>query len=578
MLDVIGREASCLMHSTSLANGNPIDAAEVVEEKRTEATNFDKSVRSSNRPMGRKPVAKKSPPSAGFNSVMDRMYERTDFFAKRWGELQSLTDSENAQRLAENIRGFCTTVDKKANKKRHELRELVQGFSPQMKTDNTTLKDLRGTPALTVRMIYECAEGVPDDEKCKAAAEFVEEVLREFNHMGLPASIMAGTIQGADLSEVESTALAKYPECLKGPNITAGTIETLVKAGVDINSADERGRTALHFHAVKRNEEAVMALLKNNARLDQRDSEGKTALELATEAEAPAKLLKLLDFVELHIGLGAETAVLSTSQTAMEKRRDVVSFLKHYVRDMKFKIGERVSYFAIRIAIGVEVAENNTSWEALGRPKMIDVILGGSFREDPESAMNFLEVAARKGTAADEELRGHLENYQYPDLCDQSGETAVHKAARNNDVRKLELLDLACANLDLQDFHGTTALFIASQGGHLRAVRCLLEHWANVHLPLHTNATPLYVACQNGHLQVAQVLYSWGADANSQTNDLATPLSIANQMGRAELVKKLLEDDEILDTTTPVLHCGVAPHSCESQNELLYILQPLHKG
>lgn len=48
---------------------------------------------------------------------------------------------------------------------------------------------------------------------------------------------------------------------------------------------------------------------------------------------------------------------------------------------------------------------------------------------------------------------GHLEKYQDPDALDRRevrGETAVHKAARNDDVNKLELLDLACANLDFQ--------------------------------------------------------------------------------------------------------------------------------
>ena len=64
----------------------------------------------------------------------------------------------------------------------------------------------------------------------------------------------------------------------------------------------------------------------------------------------PSRLLGLLDYVELHIGLGGQPIALPTSLLA--EPPDVVSFLKHYVRDMKFKNGERVSYFAIRVAIG----------------------------------------------------------------------------------------------------------------------------------------------------------------------------------------------------------------------------------
>ena len=63
-----------------------------------------------------------------------------------------------------------------------------------------------------------------------------------------------------------------------------------------------------------------------------------------------ARLLKLLDYVELHIGLNGQPIALPTSLLA--EPPDVVSFLKHYVRNMKFKNGERVSYFTIRVAIG----------------------------------------------------------------------------------------------------------------------------------------------------------------------------------------------------------------------------------
>ena len=82
-------------------------------------------------------------------------------------------------------------------------------------------------------------------------------------------------------------ALAKYPECFRAPDIIAEIIRRLAKAGADVNFADTRGRTALHFHAVEGHLEVVRALLENDARLDQRDLEGKTPLDIATEVRAP---------------------------------------------------------------------------------------------------------------------------------------------------------------------------------------------------------------------------------------------------------------------------------------------------
>ena len=82
-------------------------------------------------------------------------------------------------------------------------------------------------------------------------------------------------------------ALAHYPECFRAPDIIPEIIRRLAKAGADVDFADAHGRTALHFHAVEGHVEVVMALLENDARLDQRDSEGKTPFDLATEVGAP---------------------------------------------------------------------------------------------------------------------------------------------------------------------------------------------------------------------------------------------------------------------------------------------------
>ena len=81
-------------------------------------------------------------------------------------------------------------------------------------------------------------------------------------------------------------AFVQYPECFRAPDIVAEIIRRLAKARADVDFADARGRTALHFHAVEGHVEVVRALLENDACLDQRDSEGKTPLDLATEAGA----------------------------------------------------------------------------------------------------------------------------------------------------------------------------------------------------------------------------------------------------------------------------------------------------
>ena len=159
------------------------------KEKKVEATNLDKSVSSSSSsgsPTGRKNGARKQSYSEGLFAVIDSMCEKTNLFEKQWTELQSLiTDSEKSLRLAEKIRDLYTTVDQKAGKKRQELQGRMATSSSV--GEKGTFKDLQKSLALTARKIYECAEDVPDEEKCRRAAEFVEEVLSEFKRMHFPA-------------------------------------------------------------------------------------------------------------------------------------------------------------------------------------------------------------------------------------------------------------------------------------------------------------------------------------------------------------------------------------------------------
>ena len=62
------------------------------------------------------------------------------------------------------------------------------------------------------------------------------------------------------------------------------------------------------------------------------------------------RLKALLDYVDLHIGLGAQPIALRTS--LVSKHLDVVSFLRQYVQAKKMEEGTRVSYFSIRLAVG----------------------------------------------------------------------------------------------------------------------------------------------------------------------------------------------------------------------------------
>lgn len=58
-------------------------------------------------------------------------------------------------------------------------------------------------------------------------------------------------------------------------------LELLIAAGVDFDTPDDRGRTPLHYIAEFGNEDALRAILKYKLRIDRKDNDGKTAIDLA---------------------------------------------------------------------------------------------------------------------------------------------------------------------------------------------------------------------------------------------------------------------------------------------------------
>ena len=66
-------------------------------------------------------------------------------------------------------------------------------------------------------------------------------------------------------------------------------LEILINAGVDFDTPDERGRTPLHYIAESGNEAALKQILKYKPRIDRKDNEGKTPVDLALRKKGIAE-------------------------------------------------------------------------------------------------------------------------------------------------------------------------------------------------------------------------------------------------------------------------------------------------
>lgn len=162
------------------------------------------------------------------------------------------------------------------------------------------------------------------------------------------------------------------------------------------------------------------------------------------------------------------------------------------------------------------------------------------------------------------------------DAAQADGTTALHWAARNDDLATAKALLAARANPNSQNRYGVTPLSLACTNGSAPLVAALLDAGADPNLALRGGETPLMTAARTGrlaavsallakgarpdeklaaggqtalmwaahegHAPVVAALIAAGADFRSPVADTGfTPLLFAARTGRAEVVRVLLK-------------------------------------
>jgi len=106
--------------------------------------------------------------------------------------------------------------------------------------------------------------------------------------------------------------------------------------------------------------------------------------------------------------------------------------------------------------------------------------------------------------------------------ANQDGATPLFLAAQNGSAAMIELLLKGGADVNAPVLaHGETALMMASRSGSVDAVRALLEHGAQVNAKdTLRGTTALMWAAEQGHFEVVELLVHSGADVRAQSEVL----------------------------------------------------------
>jgi uncharacterized protein len=125
--------------------------------------------------------------------------------------------------------------------------------------------------------------------------------------------------------------------------------------------------------------------------------------------------------------------------------------------------------------------------------------------------------------------------------AEADGTTALHWAARADDLETVDLLIKAGANVKAKNRYGMTALHQACANGDARIVESLLKAGADPNSALPEGETALMTAARTGNVDTVKTLIDHGAQVNAKEAWRGqTPLMWAAAEGNSDVIRLLL--------------------------------------
>jgi uncharacterized protein len=121
------------------------------------------------------------------------------------------------------------------------------------------------------------------------------------------------------------------------------------------------------------------------------------------------------------------------------------------------------------------------------------------------------------------------------------GTTALHWAARQNDLELADRLIRSGANIKAANRYGVTPLYLACVNGSAAMIEKLLKAGADANAAVTEGETALMTAARTGNVEAAKVLLAHGADVNAKEQwRQQTPLMWATAESHPAMMRELI--------------------------------------
>ena len=359
--------------------------------------------------------------------------------------------------------------------------------------------DERSSLCITFTIPTSQSDGIADE--VKRSKEFIECV-----------GVSRVSVGDVDVSIMENSKFSFSSGLLRAAeNGINKAVQFLLEMGVNIDNVDSNGRTALMLASKAGHEEIVETLLsaRANGSQDGHSRVGQILLKGGADPNIQEK--------------DGRSALMYASQNG---HSEVVQILLKGGADPN--IQEKDGRSALMYA------------SLNGHSEVVQILLKGGADPNIQEKDGRSALVSAYTNGHSEVVQILLEGGADPNIRMKTGWTVLMSACKNGHSEVVQILLNGGADPNILEEDGWTALMYASQNGHFEVVQILLNGGADPNIRTKTGWTVLMSACKNGHSEVVQILLNGGADPNILEEDGWTALMYASQNGHSKVVQILL--------------------------------------
>ncbi|XP_041371501.1 putative ankyrin repeat protein RF_0381 [Gigantopelta aegis] len=310
--------------------------------------------------------------------------------------------------------------------------------------------------------------------------------------------------------------------CEKGYTQTA---RLLLNYGVDIDTADTSGETALHRATINGKTDTVNCLLANGCDVDNARQDGCTALLLASKHGH-------IEIVELLI--------------EQKVKVDKCNYKKKGALHFAVLNGWKIIVRCL-IDNGCDVDASTSGGDTAlmmgclkGHIEIVQMLIIRKADANKKNAFGrtALHFAVLNGWKII--VRCLLDNGCDVDVSTSGGYTALMIGCFEGHIEIVQLLITCKADVNKKDEFGRTALHFAVLGDDKTVAYCLLKHRSDVNASTLWGNTPLMLGCREGYTEMVRLLITGKANVNKKKASGLTALHVAVHNDRESPARCLL--------------------------------------